>query len=60
MNQFSRKHYEQLYLCADLFARLTGCSVTRNWDLMLVASVSLHCCKSHGDGTRASGLRAWS
>ena len=60
MNQIPRKHYEQLYVYADLFKHLTVCSVKRNWGLLLVASVALHRCRSHGDGTRASGVRAWS
>jgi hypothetical protein len=60
MKQVPRKHYEQLYVCADLFTRLTSCPATQNRDLLLVISVALHRCRSHGDGTRAHGLRAWS
>ena len=60
MKQVPRKHYEQLYVCADLFTRLTSCPATQNRDLLLVTSVALHRCRSHGDGTRANGLRAWS
>jgi len=60
MNQVSRKQYEQLYVCADLFTGLTSCSVTRNRDLLRVASVARHRCRNHGDGTRANGLRTWS
>lgn len=54
------KHYERFYLGTDQFTRLSVCPVTRNRDLLLVASVALHRCWSHGDGTRANGLRAWS
>lgn len=60
MNQVSRKQYEQLYVCADLFTCLTSCPATQNRDLLRVASVARHRCRSHGDGTRSSGLRAWS
>jgi len=60
MNQVPRKHYEQVYVYADLFKRLTSCPATQNRDLLLVRSVALHRCRSHGDGTRANGLRAWS
>ena len=60
MNQVPRKHYEQLYVCAELFTRLTSCPATQNRDLLLVTSVALHRCRNHGDGTRANGLRAWS
>ncbi len=60
MKQVPRKHCEQLYVCADLFTRLSSCPVTRNRDLLRVASVARHRCRSHGDGTRSNGLRAWS
>ena len=60
MNQVPRKHYEQVHVYADLFKRLTSCPATQNRDLLLVRSVALHRCRSHGDGTRANGLRAWS
>lgn len=60
MNQVPRKHYEQVYVYADLFKRLTSCPATQNRDLLLVRSVALHRCRSHGDGTRANGLRTWS
>ena len=60
MNQVPGKHYEQVYVYADLFKRLTSCPATQNRDLLLVRSVALHRCRSHGDGTRANGLRAWS
>ena len=60
MNQVPRKHYEQVYVYADLFKRLTSCPATQNRDLLLVRSVALHRCRSHGDGTRANGLRVWS
>jgi len=60
MNQVPRKHYEQFYVCADLFTRLIVCLVTRNCGLLLVASVALHRCRNHVDGTRTNGLRTWS
>jgi hypothetical protein len=60
MNQVPRKHYEQVYVYADLFKRLTSCPATQNRDLLRVASVARHRCRNHGDGTRANGLRTWS
>jgi hypothetical protein len=37
MNQVPRKQYEQLYVCADLFTRLTSCPATQNRDLLRVS-----------------------